>query len=222
MPCVPRPDFSKHGRPCRYDEAQKFLKLRLREKDELIRNAPRMDEPPDIDALNKDIDNIKVGGQVRVMTGTGCISELLPFMCMCALFAQQVASLLSEELRAQQTHASAVMRRLKREKDGWRSDTPDLKKDFLSVFVQHCILPRCLLSPADAVYCARFLRTVHDLRVTGMSLLLVYDKLMKEVVQLMFACSDREATTLGIFLNEVLALHAHWRVSGMLSLRCCA
>jgi hypothetical protein len=43
----------------------------------------------------------------------------------------------------------------------------------LQEFVQHCILPRMLNSPSDALYCATFLRAIHRLDVPGFSLLTV-------------------------------------------------
>lgn len=43
----------------------------------------------------------------------------------------------------------------------------------LQEFVQHCLLPRLLNSPGDALYSARFLRKVHAMKVPGFSLLVV-------------------------------------------------
>lgn len=42
--------------------------------------------------------------------------------------------------------------------------------------IEHCIQPRCLLSPMDAVYCARLIRTLHDRGTPGFHTLMCYDK----------------------------------------------
>ena len=55
-------------------------------------------------------------------------------------------------------------------------DTAESQAAAAREFVQFCILPRVLNSPADALYCARFLRKAHALGPPGFRLLAVVDR----------------------------------------------
>lgn len=55
-------------------------------------------------------------------------------------------------------------------------DTPEAQAAAAREFVQFCILPRVLNSPADALYCARFLRKAHSLGPPRFRLLAVVDR----------------------------------------------
>lgn len=46
----------------------------------------------------------------------------------------------------------------------------------VSSLIEHCIIPRCLLSPMDADFCARFIMTIHLCGTPGFPTLLCYDK----------------------------------------------
>ena len=48
--------------------------------------------------------------------------------------------------------------------------------NFVSAFLEHCILPRCLLSPMDADYCSRLLKTMHECGTPGWHTLMMYDR----------------------------------------------
>lgn len=47
---------------------------------------------------------------------------------------------------------------------------------FIQSLIEHCIQPRCLLSPMDAVYCARLIRTLHERGTPNFHTLMCYDK----------------------------------------------
>ena len=70
-------------------------------------------------------------------------------------------------------------------------------------FVQFCILPRGLNSPADALYCARFLRKSHALGPPGFRLLTVMDRVGWLGVQ--YSCG--EAALYFLSLNSSLTFH---------------
>ncbi|GAB4813521.1 hypothetical protein N2152v2_000567, partial [Parachlorella kessleri] len=131
------------------------------------------------------------------------------------------------DLRKQQENAARILQRLERTKAAWIvGDTlkakQTLQMDYSREFVQHCILPRLLNSPSDALYCATFMRTVHKLDVPGFSLLHVLQLLFREVGFLVRCCTSREATNLGIFFNEVLSMVDRWRSSEVYARECIA
>lgn len=63
------------------------------------------------------------------------------------------------ELKAQDLWNTKVMNRLMLEKDNWFTNSLDCH----ATSVQYCFLPRCLFSPSDAIFCAKFLFTMHKL-----------------------------------------------------------
>lgn len=46
----------------------------------------------------------------------------------------------------------------------------------VSAVIEHCLQPRCLLSPMDADFCAQIIKVLHNLGTPGWSTLMVYDK----------------------------------------------
>ncbi|KAJ2508046.1 THO2 plays a role in transcriptional elongation, partial [Coemansia sp. RSA 2049] len=96
-----------------------------------------------------------------------------------------------------------------------------LSPEFVAVFwtltlydIEHCILPRAVLSASDANFCAKFLWMMHfPLATNKFSLMLVYDSIFSETLStLLAAFTENEARNYAKFLNTSLAylapLHA--------------
>ena len=49
-----------------------------------------------------------------------------------------------------------------------------------SAIIEHCIQPRCLLSPMDADFCAQIIKVVHTQGTPGFPTLMCYDKVSDE------------------------------------------
>jgi THO complex subunit 2 len=79
--------------------------------------------------------------------------------------------------------------------------------------LQHCILPRCLFSPVDAVYCAKFGSLLHSLKTKNFPTLLYYNKILTDVSLIITMCTADEARRYGRFLTETLKLLWHWHSS---------
>ncbi|KAH8118538.1 transcription factor/nuclear export subunit protein 2-domain-containing protein [Phellopilus nigrolimitatus] len=96
--------------------------------------------------------------------------------------------------------------RIDREKAHWFSHIGTGKgASFIQSLIEHCIQPRSLLSPMDAVYCARLIRTLHERGTPGFHTLMCYDKLLGEHVKvIIFSCSENEARNYGRFLKGIL------------------
>ncbi len=125
---------------------------------------------------------------------------------------EAIAAKLPVDLKDQEANAAAVDARLKLTRGAWvLLDTPESQAAAAREFVQFCILPRVLNSPADALYCARFLRKAHALGPPGFRLLSVVDRLFKELGFLVRCCTSREATNLGIFFADLFAIVTRWR-----------
>ncbi|KAG8980854.1 THO complex subunit 2, partial [Tulasnella sp. 427] len=81
----------------------------------------------------------------------------------------------------------------------------------MNEIVQHCFLPRALMSPMDAEYCATFIRSIHKNGTPGFSTLACYDRLIgDQLAPFITSCSDREAINFSKFLRHILADFTRW------------
>lgn len=124
---------------------------------------------------------------------------------------QEVLDRLSSELQKQEQNVAAVHQRLVREKDSWLTSCPDSLKINME-FLQRCIFPRCVLSMPDAVYCAKFVHTLHSLGTPFFNTVNHIDVLIcKALPPMICCCTDFEAGRLGRFLYETLKMAYYWK-----------
>lgn len=85
---------------------------------------------------------------------------------------------LQDEKKKQHEHVDKVMYRLKQEKDTWffSRAAKAAKTETITQFLQLCLFPRCIFTAVDAVYCAKFVHTIHLLKAANFSTLLCYDR----------------------------------------------
>jgi THO complex subunit 2 len=90
----------------------------------------------------------------------------------------QFAQTLAQELKTQAASRRYTIKRLAKEKAHWFSHGPKAAM-LASAIIEHCIQPRCLLSPMDADYCAQVIKAIHIMGTPGFSTLMVYDKVRR-------------------------------------------
>eukprot|EP00803_Ostreobium_quekettii_P004017 evm.model.scf_1445.6 EVM.evm.TU.scf_1445.6 scf_1445:24223-30330(+) len=78
-------------------------------------------------------------------------------------------------------------------------------------FLHHCVLPRLRVGPLEAYFCFHFVMLMNELQVPGFRTILVFDKLVKEIVPCMANMTDQEATALGVLLEKVFGVMERWR-----------
>jgi THO complex subunit 2 len=91
---------------------------------------------------------------------------------------QAIVDKLNEEKKKQQEHVEKIMGRLNEEKDHWfpvRS-AKGAKNETIPQFLQLCLFPRCTFTALDALYCAKFVNLIHNLKTPNFSTLLCYDR----------------------------------------------
>ena len=118
---------------------------------------------------------------------------------------------LKRELQEQTAHHKLVMARLKESNRGWFSEKGRSGAESINHFLQACVFPRCVFTPGDAVYCAKFVQHMHALGTPMFSTLQYYDKLLRDISVHTFCCTERQAKNLGNFLNASLAQLLHWK-----------
>ncbi|CEH18317.1 KEKE-like motif-containing transcription regulator (Rlr1)/suppressor of sin4 [Ceraceosorus bombacis] len=129
--------------------------------------------------------------------------------------ALEILSHLKAELKAQTLAHSATRRRLAVEKGHWFAhiSTPTERAQLVSQLLEHCILPRALLSPTDAIFAGRFIRLMHANGTTNFSSLMTYDRIFVDhVAPIIFACTENEARNYARFLQQVLSDLSAWHV----------
>ncbi|CAF1369508.1 unnamed protein product, partial [Didymodactylos carnosus] len=84
------------------------------------------------------------------------------------------------------------------------------KAETITEFLQLCIFPRCLLSEIDALYCAQFIRIIHDLATPNFSTIICYDRIFSDISYSLASCSENEAIRYGRFLLCLLETVMSW------------
>ncbi|CAF2116715.1 unnamed protein product [Rotaria magnacalcarata] len=117
---------------------------------------------------------------------------------------------LREELFKQKEHVERVRARLDIEREHWFKNRNKTKAETITEFLQLCIFPRCLLSEIDALYCAHFIRVIHDLVTPNFSTIICYDRLFSDISYSLASCSENEAIRYGRFLESLLEIVMSW------------
>ncbi|XP_022903408.2 THO complex subunit 2 [Onthophagus taurus] len=122
---------------------------------------------------------------------------------------------LQDEKRKQNEHVEKVLFRLKQEKDSWflSRSGKSARNETITRFLQLCIFPRCTFTAVDAVYCAKFVHTIHMLKTANFSTLLCYDRLFCDVTYSVTSCTENEAMRYGRFLYAMLETVMRWHKS---------
>ena len=128
---------------------------------------------------------------------------------------KQIAGLIDRLLTENKDHLKAFAEskaRLSREKDQWFSGMHGKSEMLNSALMEHCFLPRILLSPLDSVFCFKFLKFLHTSGTSNFRTMGFNDLLFRQnrLTSLIFMCTSREADNLGRFLNESLRDLSRW------------
>ncbi|KAK7060210.1 THO2 plays a role in transcriptional elongation [Paramarasmius palmivorus] len=119
--------------------------------------------------------------------------------------------MLTQEFKEQTISRAFTLKRLAREKQHWFPYGLKKPNIVLDILIEHCIQPRCLLSPMDADFCAQFVKVMHTQGTPGFYTLACYDKLLGDPVKvILFSCSEYEARNYGRFLLGILTDLSKW------------
>ncbi|XP_022828903.1 THO complex subunit 2 isoform X1 [Spodoptera litura] len=131
---------------------------------------------------------------------------------------------LQDERRRQAEHVRRVLARLAAECGAWfpARAAKSAKNETVTRLMQLCLFPRCVFTPADALYCAEFVHTVHSLRTPNFSTLLCYDRLFCDITYSVMSCTEGEAARYGTFLCKVLGTAMRWHADKQAFHRECA
>ncbi|XP_055678901.1 THO complex subunit 2 isoform X3 [Lutzomyia longipalpis] len=119
---------------------------------------------------------------------------------------------LQDERKKQQEHVDKTLHRLSQEKDSWflSRSVKSAKNETITQFLQLCLFPRCTFTALDAIFCAKFVHTIHSLKTANFSTLLCYDRIFCDITNSVTSCTENEATRYGRFLCAMLETVMRW------------
>ncbi|XP_066928394.1 THO complex subunit 2-like [Clytia hemisphaerica] len=116
---------------------------------------------------------------------------------------------LEEEKKAQLEHNKLVLTWMESRKDSW-FPSKIAKGETITQFLQLCVFPRCVFSAVDAMYCAKFIQTVHSLAAPNFSTLICFDRTFSDVSYIVASLTENEASRYGRFLCAMLQMVMRW------------
>lgn len=118
------------------------------------------------------------------------------------------AEVLTAEMKIQKDHCSDLLRQFTEQKTDYFSDN---KAENLQCFLSTCVLRRCVLSPQDAIYCAKFIFMLHDIQAEHFSIIQFLDILIDSVSKGLYCVTENEAACTGFLLLEIWTKISEWR-----------
>ncbi|KAK0486690.1 transcription factor/nuclear export subunit protein 2-domain-containing protein, partial [Armillaria luteobubalina] len=110
----------------------------------------------------------------------------------------QLVNTLNRELKQRIISREYTQKRLAQEKQYWFAHCNKRNLALVEAMLEHCIYPRCLLSPMDADYTAQMIRLLHTQGTLGFQTIVCYNLLLSDDVKVvLFSCSEYEARNYG-------------------------
>lgn len=128
---------------------------------------------------------------------------------------------LLDEQQRQDEHVRRVRLRLDREKVSWFG-TKQHRVEMTIQFLQHCLIPRCVFTANDALYCAEFVHLLHTIQTPNFSTLICYDRIFCDISYSLSMCTEDGANNYGRFLCGLLKTIMSWHKDRAVFERDCA
>ncbi|KAH8830615.1 transcription factor/nuclear export subunit protein 2-domain-containing protein [Flagelloscypha sp. PMI_526] len=124
------------------------------------------------------------------------------------LFIDRITGEMKEQVDAR----GITRKRIAKEKAHWFTHPDCDTTTVVDALFEHCFLPRCLLSPMDADFCAQFIRAIHKEGTPNFHTLRLYNSILdKRIGVILASCTEYEAKNFGRFLSSLLADLERWR-----------
>lgn len=122
---------------------------------------------------------------------------------------------LRSEAPAQSSHVKRVSQHFEAAKDSLFAKEAHFKDQF-SALLQHAVLPRCLVSPEEALYCSRFLMMLHTTGVRTFNLPAALGLSLSHACAFIGAATENEAACLGVLIADILTVVLRWKDNAQL------
>lgn len=98
---------------------------------------------------------------------------------------QGLVDQINQDFKVQTAVYQSTKDRLLKERDFWFPGTTSTASESVSprnrmvlAILQHCVIPRCLFGPNEAIYSAKFIKDMHKLGTKNFSSLTLFDKVL--------------------------------------------
>lgn len=127
----------------------------------------------------------------------------------------QLATKLSTEATQCQERVKKTQMLLLKSASTWLLAAMDNNNAVADTIIEECLLPRILLSPADADFSHKMVKFLHDYQVSNFKLPALYDRFfsVNRLRSMLFNATVREAEFLGRFIKQALGELAKWHKS---------
>lgn len=151
-----------------------------------------------ITAIGSDRSDISIAGTQRKEREKKALQDLIDRMM--------------SEHKERITAFTRTRSRLQKEKTSWFADVGNRGDDLNVALIEQCFFPRIRISSVDALYAFKMFKYLHSSGTTHFRTLRFLDLLLKErqLENMVFLCSAKEAEHLGRFLREVLRDLGRW------------
>lgn len=130
--------------------------------------------------------------------------------------ANQMIDKLTNEQKDQVAHRKRVFERLEEKKSSFFSTEPSTQQTATNQLLQRCVIPRALLSPEDALFCAKFMERLHQINAPSFNSLQYYSNVNLKLPSIVLCVTEREAGNYGIFFKETLSMLYRWYQSSVM------
>ncbi|KKF94354.1 THO complex subunit 2 [Ceratocystis platani] len=123
-----------------------------------------------------------------------------------------IASQLSVERKQHRATCKKTLELLNERIDNWFQGSVKTPNAVSDAIIEQCLLPRLLLSPAEADFSYRMVRFLHDNNAANFKTMALFDRLFNanRLRSMLFICTVREAENMGRFLKCILTDFSRW------------
>ncbi|EPS42483.1 hypothetical protein H072_3634 [Dactylellina haptotyla CBS 200.50] len=122
------------------------------------------------------------------------------------------ADRLSQDMKLQIRLQMSTVKRINRESQHWFAADQFTATKLPIQILQYCLLPRLVLSPHDASFCAKFIKRMHVSGTQKFWTFFLYDTIFERHIleATIFMSTEREVENYGRFLAEIMADFTTW------------
>lgn len=123
---------------------------------------------------------------------------------------RRASTLLASDMSLQKKrHEKLQLGFQSRKADCFASET--VSTSSIQTFLMHCVYPRCVSTPDDALYCAQFVSLLHQNDTSGFSTMVFIDELVDVMAGALYCATEDEAANMAIMLLEIWKMVSKWR-----------
>jgi THO complex subunit 2 len=153
----------------------------------------------EIERVDKDLDRIRVMNSAPSKQDSETLEP-----------QQALSERLQKDKMSQSEHVLSVLKELDEEKSCFFV-SEDVSHESARLFLSHCVFPRSLQSPDDAMYSAAFAFRLHKIWTPGFSVIHFLDEMIALVAGTLFGLTEGEAANLAVLIWQTWKIASKWR-----------